>query len=296
MKNLLFFLFLIISGAPFAYASELPLKNAGFVPANIWYSKDPFFAGETIRVYTIIFNGSAYDLTGGVEFLDNGTVIGKTNFSLAGGGRTQDVWVDWKAGQGAHTISARLVNVIADGPSGKQAVSLENVQTGKSERSVDVDPNVAAKESAAQLQKVTDAKNQAIGKIEGVANTVGESIPAPIKESVSFGATTLEKFRVSEGFQLQIAKEKKIKDIDIIKAKEKASTTTGTATSTTASKKSTGILDTVSNATEKPFAYAMLAILALLQYFFQWQVLFYGIILYALYRLIKWVVWKIRNR
>lgn len=284
------------SGAAFAHASELSLKNAGFVPANIWYSKDPFFAGEAIRVYTIIFNGSTYDLAGDVEFLDNGIVIGKTSFSLAGGGRTQDVWVNWKTSQGAHTVSARLVNVIADGPGGKKAVLLDNTETGKSDRVVAIDPAIIEAQSKAQIQKVADVGSQALGKVEGAANTVSESIPAVVKEGISAGVTTLEKFRVGEWYQFQAAKEKKSKEIDTLKVKEKASAPTSTATSTVVSKKSTGVLDTVSRATEKPFAYVMFAILATLQYFFQWQVLFYGIILYAIYRAIKWVTKKIRNR
>lgn len=287
MKKFLFILLLLVGGASVVQASNLPIKNAGFVPANIWYSKDPFFAGETIRIYTIIFNGSTYDLSGNVEFLDNGSVIGKTNFSLSGNGRVQDVWVNWKTEQGAHTITARIVNVISDGPNGKQSVSLDNTETGKSERVVDADPAIAAAQSKMQVQKVTDAGNQTLGKIDGVINTVNESIPSSVKENFSTGANTLEIFRKGVGYQLQVARENKSKEIDAMKA---------SVASTSASKKSANFFDTVSNATEKPFAYIMFAILALLQYFFQWQILFYGIILYAGYCLIKWVVGRVRDR
>ncbi len=287
MKRFLFVLLLLIGSASVAFADDLSIKNSGFVQASIWYSKDLFFAGETVRVYTIIFNGSAYGLTGNVEFLDNGAVIGKTNFSLSGNGRVQDVWVDWKTAPGAHTIIARLVNVIADGPNGKQSVSLDNAETGKSERIVDVDPAIIAAQSKAQVQKVTDVGNQALGKIDGVINTVNTSIPMPIKESVSASANTLETFRKSMVHQLQIAKENKSKEIAAMKT---------TATGTSASKKSAGFFDTVSGSAKKPFAYAVLVVLTLLQYFFQWQILFYGIILYAIYRLIKWGAKRVRNR
>lgn len=281
-------IFFLLSSASFVRAADLPIKNAGFVPANIWYSRDPFFAGETIRVYTIIFNGSVYDLKGGVEFLDNGVVIGKTNFALSGGGRVQDVWVDWKTTQGAHTVTARLTNVIGDGPNGKQSVILDNAETGKSDRVVDLDPAVVAAQSQAQMQKVADVKNQALGKIADVANTVGESIPSPVKENVSTGVSTLEKFRIGEAYQFQLSKENKAKEILVMKAN---------ATSSAAIlQKSGDVVVSISNATQEPFAYVMLAIYTLLQYIFQWQVLFYGLILYAIYRFIKWVARKIRDR
>lgn len=288
MYKLLIIFLLSIAGVSFAQAGELPIKNAGFVPANIWYSKDPFFAGETVRVYTIIFNGSTYDLAGGVEFLDNGAVIGKTKFSLSAGGRVQDVWVDWKASQGSHTITARLVNVVGDGPNGKQAVSLGNIETGKSTRVVDLDPTVIESQSKAQEQKIADAKNKALGKAGDAISTATEYIPAPIKENVSIGANVLEKFRVGEGYQFQIAKENKANDIAVLKA--------STTTSASILQKSGNVFASVSNATEKPFAYVMLALLTVLQYFFQWQIIFYGVILYALYRAIKWVAKKIQNR
>lgn len=269
------------------YAGDLSVNNAGFVPANIWYSKDPFFTGDTVRVYTIVFNGSSYGLSGGVEFLDNGTVIGTTNFSIAGSGRVQDLWVDWKAGSGAHTITARLVNVIADGPNGKQSVTLSNIETGKSERVISADPTVVALQTKALEQKVADAKNQTIDAIAGVASTVGGAIPAPVKESVSAGVNILEKFRIGEGAQLTTLKENQAKVIEAMKAQ---------AVATSTAKKSTDIVGDVSNATKEPFAYIVFAAYTLLQFIFQYQILFYGLILYGVYRLIKLVARKIRDR
>ena len=274
-----------MGGTQFAYAAPLPLKNAGFVPANIWYSKDPFFAGDKIRIYTIIFNGSTYDISGGVEFLDNGVVIGKTNFSLSGGGRVQDVWVDWKAGQGAHTITARLVKIVADGPNGKEAALLDNAETGKSDRVVELDPAVVAAEAKAQEQKIAEVKNQAVGKVSEVVSTVKGAIPAPIKENVSQGANALETFRIGEAFQFELSKEKKLKEIGAMNTLPSSTT-----------KKVAGVVDTISNATEKPFAYVMYGAYALLQFIFQYMIVFYAVGLYLVYRIGRWIVWKVRGR
>lgn len=291
MKKLLFIFLLSMSGVSFAHASELPISNAGFVQSNIWYSKDPFYTGDKVRIYTVIFNGSAYDLTGAVEFLDNGTSLGKTNFSLSGSGRAQDLWVDWKASGGSHTITARLVNVIADGPNGKQAVLLPNTETGRSERMIDVDPAVKEAQAKLEAQKVAEAGTQALGKVDSAMQTVKDVVPVPIKVGVSAGVNSIEKFRLSEGYQLRLAKEQKSKEIDAITARAKiANAPTGSA------KKETTVLDTVSNVAEKPFAYAMFAAVGALQFIFEWRVVFYGIILYVVYRVIKWIVAKIRDR
>ena len=52
----------------------------------------------------------------------------------------------------------------------------------------------------------------------------------------------------------------------------------------------------MSNATKKPFAYSMLASLAVLEYTFKWKVVFYGILLYTAYRMIMWLVRRVRDR
>ena len=272
------------------FAADLAINNAGFVPSNIWYSKDPFYAGEKIRIYTIIFNGSIYDLTGGVEFLDNGTPIGKTTFALANGGRVRDLWVDWKATAGRHIITAHLVNVIADGPNGKQAVTLPNSETGKSDRMVDLDPLAKAAEMKLQEAKAAEMKKQALGKVDDAVQSVNNNIPAPLKEGISLGTNALEAVRLSEAYSLRVAKENKEQEIDVIKAREQATLAEGKP------KTVISATDAMLNTAEKPFAYVLLAVLTLGQYVFEWQVIFYGIILYVFYRIIRWLVRKIRNK
>lgn len=290
MKKLIAIFLLGVGCVSFAQASDLPISNAGFVQSNIWYSKDPFYVGDKIRIYTVIFNGSAYDLTGAVEFLDNGVSLGKTNFSLSGSGRAQDLWIDWKASGGSHTITARLVNVIADGPNGKQSVLLPSAETGKSERVVDLDP--IAKEAQAKLeaQKVAEVGTQVISKFDGAIQTVSDVVPTPMKDGISLGLNVVEQFRLGVASQFRIAKEQKIKEIDAINARAKMA-----VTDTGNTKKETTVISNVSNTTEKPFAYAMLATVSTLEFIFEWKIVFYVIILYVLYRVIKWVARRVRG-
>jgi len=133
MKCLLFLLLCFAPG--FALSADL---NAGFVQ-GLWYSKTPFFAGETVRIYTAIQNNSGFDIQGTVEFLLNGAVTGKSNFSAVQG-RIVDVWTDWKVSQGNQELSAKIVQAfkleIGKDP---EPIVLANAVLGTSQVFVDLD-------------------------------------------------------------------------------------------------------------------------------------------------------------
>lgn len=285
MKKFFFVLFLIGGVVPFICTAE-SLKNAGFIPANIWYSKDPFFAEEKIRIYTVVFNGSSYDLEGTVKFLDNGVLIGKVPFSLAGGGRVRDMWIDWKATFGRHIITAEIMDATASiAGEDRHAIVLDNTETGKSERNVDIDRELLlAIQQKAEAERKYASSTKGEGTIAGTIQKVGDYIPAPIKAGATVSANVIERFRIGEGYQFRLAKENKIREIDAMKSTPPPL------------QKNPTLLDSASATSKKPFAYGVLTILAALQYFFEWQIIFYGVLLYALYRFMKWIFVKIRNR
>lgn len=287
MRGLLLII-LILFASP-VFSAGPAIDNAGFVQSNIWYSKDPFYVGDKIRIYTVIFNGSAYDLSGAVEFLDNGAFIGKADFALASGGRVRDLWVDWKATEGKHTITARFANVISDGPNGKQSAVLGSAEAGKSERVVEMDPVAKAAQVKIDEAKDAEASARASAKVENLIQTVSEVIPLPVKEGVSSGKAFIEEFRIGEAYQLKLAKENKQKEIANIKADEAKALASGVKTVRSQT-------DAMINTAEKPFAYVLLALFTIGQYIFQWQILFYGVLLYVLYRLIRFVARRVWNR
>ncbi len=342
MRKLFLILLLSLCVAPPVFAVEIPINNSGFSQSNIWYSKDPFFAGDKIRIYTIVFNGSAQNLAGAVLFLDNGIQIGKRPFSISSGDSVQDVWVDWTAKDGKHTITAQIIEVSTiDAFGKKRIVVLENSETGKSELQVDFDTDgdsigntddldddndsvldidevkngsdplkkdtdgngvsdskeleIVAARAIADLKKYVATSTEALGAIENTIKTINDAIPVPVKAMVASSTNTIERFRVGEGYQFRLAKEAKIKEIAVLRAKEYATTTKAEVKSIIVNKDESAI-DTVSNTAEKPFAYVMLAGLTLLQYLFEWKVVFYGVILYTAYRIIKWIVRRFRDR
>lgn len=333
-KILIGSLWVIIGILPIAtFAAEDSVKNAGFVPANIWYSQDPFFGGDKIRIYTVVFNGSTEDIVGTVEFLNNGLVIGTTDFSLASGGRARDAWVDWIAETGKNVTTARIVGVSAVGKDGKKRpITLANTETGQSERVVDIDTDGddigdiddldddgdtvndidEIRNSTDPLKKDTDgdgtgdaeeirqketvlreqaSTTHSLGIVEDTLKIIDEKIPDPVSAAVSTGANIIERFRIGEGYQFRLAKEEK--EQEILALRERTHLLEGAEPVSSQGK---GVVDRVEGATERPLTYISFAILALLQYFFEWKIVFYGVSFYVLYRLLKWGIGKIRNR
>ena len=90
-----------------AYAAPIP---AGFPTSSLWLSKTELTDGESVTIYTVIYNSSDAALVGEVEFLVDGTLIG-TKGVEAKAGTTQIVSENWTAAEGSHAFSAHLTGV-----------------------------------------------------------------------------------------------------------------------------------------------------------------------------------------
>jgi hypothetical protein len=85
------------------------VKTAGFVE-GLWFDRAEIFADETVRLYVAIRNNTGSDLTGKLEFKDNGKTIGTSDVSALNN-RIIESWVDWTPSYGEHTITATLSRV-----------------------------------------------------------------------------------------------------------------------------------------------------------------------------------------
>lgn len=185
-----------------------PLSNAGFLQGGIWYSKDPFFAGETVRVYAALFNSGNEDLAGTIEFLDNGSSIGSSDFFVERGGKFTQVWVDWTATEGEHLIEAVIgqASIVAAGADAlpiqlQQSVAQQNVRQVQLDtdgdgigNDDDVDDDNDGRSDAQELQQGTDPLVPLTLQEEAVAaeqesqtqedNTITETIIALLPDAV----------------------------------------------------------------------------------------------------------------
>jgi hypothetical protein len=110
-----FFIFLILSSiffAPHAQAKTATLENAGFMPGKIWFSKQYFYAGSPVRIYTVIFNGSDINISGTANFYNNRSLIGKSEFSIDRGKGVKEVWLDWIASKGSNRIKVVITDIM----------------------------------------------------------------------------------------------------------------------------------------------------------------------------------------
>ncbi|MFH1457324.1 MAG: hypothetical protein ABIF17_04435 [Patescibacteria group bacterium] len=106
-KTAKIFLFIFLFITPITVIAESK-TNAGFVN-GIWYSKQPFFSNEVVRVYNAFQNQSGFDITATVNFFDNDVLIGSNDISVING-RLTEVWVDYTFKPGNHKISVTVTN------------------------------------------------------------------------------------------------------------------------------------------------------------------------------------------
>ncbi len=273
----------------YSFAAEETLKNVGFLPSNIWYSKDPFFVGDKIRVYTVIFNGSDSDLEGTVEFYDNSTPIGKSGFSLAGGGRIRDIWIDWTATGGNHTISAKIINPKISAPGeAERSITIANAETGTNERVVDFDINKNGVADSKEIVKNAIATGESVilSKIDDAVKKVNEVVPIkPVIETVKEKVEVVDDFRESQEKKVSLAVANVKKDLENLKVNESAakidSETPKISTEQSIKDKNEkdGGIKLDKTIAEKPFKYVYLFFLSILEYILKVKIIFYGVML-----------------
>lgn len=82
---------------------------------NIWFSKTPPFHGETVRIYARVHNNGPDDVRGSVQIQIDGANIGNPQVISIVPGNPDDVFVDWTAIGGTHTIGASIYPQTNDG-------------------------------------------------------------------------------------------------------------------------------------------------------------------------------------
>lgn len=122
----LFFLTLLFPLASFAQGGA----NVGLVK-GIWFSKDPFFAGETVRVYGAIQNNSGQDVIGNMVFYDGDEVLGEKEFSAIDG-RIIEQWMDFTAKKGSRTFKVGLRELFTDDVN-KEPIPSESINADASD-------------------------------------------------------------------------------------------------------------------------------------------------------------------
>jgi len=81
--------------------------RAGFPLQSVWISKTNVTAGETITLFTVIYNADDEELRGTVVFTVDEERVGAKDFELAEGASTL-ISAEWKASTGEHRVAAAI--------------------------------------------------------------------------------------------------------------------------------------------------------------------------------------------
>ncbi|MBP9711421.1 MAG: hypothetical protein KBD55_00070 [Candidatus Pacebacteria bacterium] len=276
MKKLVFFLAIIFSFLPnfFILAQE---SGAGFVPGNIWYSKDPFDAGDKIKIYTMLFNPDIREFSGTVIFFDKSLFLGKKDFVLKPKDATE-ISIDWTVVAGSHKIYAKIENAkFALGGGKYEPVYRSGNQTEENERTVaskiiienDISTNKA--EVKTSTNKNTEV---AIDPVKELEEKIVSNTPKLISTPIIATANMLESVRTSASVATSNKK------VEVSTAIKSLSSTN--PKSEKAEKASKFI---------KPFKYVELFLITLLSYLFKYGVIFYGIICIVTFFIVR-AIWR----
>ena len=207
-KYLIIFLFTLLLTSPvFAEVSN----STGFLPGQIWYSKDSLVEGEIVKIYTAVWNGDTSSLSAKVEFYDKNVILG-TRDIIVPALQLQEVSVSWKVTSGDHIISAKILSSTLNTTSGgKETVVLENNTTNSDKKFV---PVVVKKEDG----KTTTGDEVAKDELGKVGEKINEVLPDSVSESVSSGVASVETFRENTLTKISDSKEKTAEKIEQLKS------------------------------------------------------------------------------
>ncbi len=288
MKKYFFICFLLIT-CSITFAQADTSSTAGFLPGQIWYSENPLKEGDTVKIYTAIWNGNPSPLSAHVEFYDNKVILGARDVTVPAT-ELLDVSISWKVTAGDHSISAKISSssITADGK--KETVTLENNTTTEDKTFVSA---TAAK---------TDVIKDGITKATEVMKDI--NVPVPIASSVksvdAFRANTYENIADTKAeTQARIDALNGVAKTPEPKSSTEAKTSPATSKTTPTSKTAPKIMATQArpaDATEKPIAYVKLFFFTVLAFIFGSKFIFYGLILLIAFLILRFIYRKIRHK
>ena len=262
MKKILIIIsFIFLSHPLFLFAQTV--SNVGLVEHTIWYSQDPFFEGDTIKIYTLLYNSGVSSVSGTVEFYDNETLLGKKDIIILAQA-PKDVSVSWVVTAGNHSISAKFLNptVVVGGKS--QPVTVDNIISPEQKFFV---PKKVLSESVP-----LDVGPTGTGVIDRVAKKIEPYTPGPVAKTIS----VLDGLRDTVTQKITTSKEKAVQKVDDLKKKYETKKDSLTPT-------------------QRPLAYISLFFWNLFSFIFSHKIVFYGLSITILFLLIRFF-WKRSRR
>lgn len=243
--------------------------NTGLVDHTIWYSKDPFFEGDTIKVYTLLYNSGKAAVSGTVEFYDDKVILGKKDV-LISPESAKDIFISWTVTAGEHSISAKFLNPTITVNGKQEPIIVKNNES--SERKVFV-PKKIVSESKDVSEGGENASTDTV--VDRLAEKAAPYTPEPVDRTV----IAIDTFREETSVKIAASKETTKARVEAFKdsSPEVTASSSGISVST--------------ETLQKPLAYISLFFWSLLGFIFSHKVVFYGVILVIIIFSIRFV-WR----
>ncbi len=293
MKKYFFVIILfvfVVSMAHTVYAVTDPTATTGFIPGQIWYSKYPLVEGDTVKIHTAVWNANTSSLYTRVDFYDKNVVLGTRDITVLPS-RLEDISITWKVTSGDHSISAKIGSSTILNNGKKEQIILSNNTTLENNTFIPVSIKTI------NGQKVTSSdvvKND----IKQASFAIKDILPSSIDKPISSGFNSLDNFRDITYTNIIDAKDKTKKEIDILNdvARNSELTTIAKDKNTKILPKNEEVKSKSLYATDKPILYVKLFLLSVIDFIFGTKIIFYGLILFIVFLILRSIYRKISNR
>jgi hypothetical protein len=263
-----------------AHAATAP-TTTGIIAGQIWYSEDPLVAGDTVKVYTAVWNGDNNPLQARVEFFDQNVILGDRDIVVPAQS-LKDVSVSWQVTPGDHIIHATITSSSLTTGTKTQSVTLDHTTTADDHTFVPVVVTTPTGTPVKTVDVIGDAVTNATSQIKDVIPPV-----------ITTNANSVDALRAKTADQIIASKIDVQKEIDTLNAAPSQKATT--SSKGTVAPNNTPTASSL-DATQKPIAYIKLFFLTILAFVFQYPVVFYVLVVYILFLLLRFIYRKIKNR
>ncbi|HEY4486992.1 MAG TPA: hypothetical protein VJB70_04660 [Candidatus Paceibacterota bacterium] len=172
--------------------------SAGIPRDIIWFSKEPFFDGDQVTIFTPLYNSSSYRFSGSVELRDGTATIGTQQFSLASDGASTVVAFPWKATEGEHVFSVLVTEgKFAFGGQSPVDLPISEKTTTVIKRSVGLKPKAPV--------QLPPEKDSVSGIVAMAEENILANLPAPFVSEAVPVLGKVESFRIKEATRADAA-------------------------------------------------------------------------------------------
>lgn len=250
-------------------------KNSGFIPGQIWYSKDSLVEGEMVNIHTAVWNNENESLSTKVEFYDKNVILGSREV-IVNSFELKDVYIPWKITSGDHTLSAKIISSALTISGKKETIVLNRITTSTDKQFV---PVVVKNIEGAPVTETDLLKNQ----INKTTSEINNIIPEGVSTSISGGFSSVDNFRTQTLSKVDSIKKEVEKQINLAKNSEVKPTNTVEKSS---------LLDSI----QTPIGYLKLFLFSILAFILGSKIIFYGLLIFCVFLILRFIYHRIQNR